>query len=672
MSSIKNIVKHENMSISQDQSLRAAVEKMYQNGEGAVVVVDDARVVGILTERDVVSLLDEQVSLELPVVGIAKKRIVSINYSRSTEYALHILIDNNIRRVVVVDDKGLFFGIVTQEMIINHLEGDHYRVNLKVSQVLSASARSIVTLPLQSCLEDAITKMHGKGIGSLLVVNSDEIAGIITERDLVRVISDHVPLSTLLEEIMSKPVVTVGIDDSVHSIVEIMNKKRIRRVLVLDVGGEPVGVIGNRDIIRNIKGNYALFIEKKLKHTKEAFSTINEAILELYNDSDHEIVEWGNEAALNAFGRKIMGKPITTLIDPELWSLFLNKLKEKNKVVDYKMRINKSVYLLTCMQNGGSLLLICKDVTEYEKRLQQGKDALRKQSEISQLLQNVMDQQQNIIIVTNGRRIIQANKVLCTFFQLGSTEEFSEQYNCICDLFIAHKEYFHLGRVGNGESWIEALSNIGEQQPIVSMIEQKSGEPKVFAVQVNRLDESSDFYVATFTDVTSLQIKSQENYHRATHDELTSIYNRAFFSDNLHHEMEMMRRYKSPLSLIMLDIDHFKKINDTYGHYAGDEVLKQLAASVSVILRKSDTFARWGGEEFVILLPSTTRIQAELIGENLRRQIEQLAFRDVDRVTASFGIVELLKDEEAKSLLVRADEALYEAKVNGRNIVVSR
>ncbi|MCH9740971.1 MAG: GGDEF domain-containing protein, partial [Epsilonproteobacteria bacterium] len=123
-------------------------------------------------------------------------------------------------------------------------------------------------------------------------------------------------------------------------------------------------------------------------------------------------------------------------------------------------------------------------------------------------------------------------------------------------------------------------------------------------------------------------------------------------------------------SIILFDIDYFKCINDTYGHNAGDKVLVELARLVNLGLRESDIFARWGGEEFVILSRYSTAHQAQLLASRLRKDIESYSFDIVKKMTCSFGVTQFKADDSKAQLFNRVDDALYEAKDNGRNQVV--
>lgn len=156
---------------------------------------------------------------------------------------------------------------------------------------------------------------------------------------------------------------------------------------------------------------------------------------------------------------------------------------------------------------------------------------------------------------------------------------------------------------------------------------------------------------------------------KATTDSLTKIANRSKFNEILTHEMERAERYKGELSLIMFDIDHFKNINDTYGHIKGDETLINLAEIVGNNIRKSDFFARWGGEEFTILVPHTSLDNAFDLAEKLRKLIKTSELLVDCQITCSFGVTHFKKGDTANSFTDRADKALYEAKESGRDRV---
>ncbi len=171
-------------------------------------------------------------------------------------------------------------------------------------------------------------------------------------------------------------------------------------------------------------------------------------------------------------------------------------------------------------------------------------------------------------------------------------------------------------------------------------------------------------------DVTELATYEQKLVEMNTKDMLTGIYNRRFLDTRLKEECDRHHRYSRPLSLMMIDIDFFKKVNDTYGHQCGDHILKAVAEKASSIIRKTDILARYGGEEFCCLLPETDAAAAEAVAENIRMQIEEMVSSfegNQVSVTISLGISGINGNDTPESLLKRADEALYEAKHSGRN-----
>ena len=153
-------------------------------------------------------------------------------------------------------------------------------------------------------------------------------------------------------------------------------------------------------------------------------------------------------------------------------------------------------------------------------------------------------------------------------------------------------------------------------------------------------------------------------------DVLTGLLNRRALEEYLKEEMSRFARIGSPFSVVMLDVDHFKNVNDTYGHNAGDDVLVKLGAVVLKIIRLTDRFGRWGGEEFILLLPQTQSEDASVLAERIRKQVAKTKYDNSDPVTVSLGVAEYKPDESLAMFLRRADDALYRAKEEGRNRVV--
>jgi diguanylate cyclase (GGDEF)-like protein len=161
----------------------------------------------------------------------------------------------------------------------------------------------------------------------------------------------------------------------------------------------------------------------------------------------------------------------------------------------------------------------------------------------------------------------------------------------------------------------------------------------------------------------------QQSEQNASHDELTGLWNRRMLNHRLEETIIRSRRLGVPFCLLMFDLDHFKRINDDYGHLVGDEVLREFAQVIKNRIRENDFLARWGGEEFVLILEATDVSRATVLAEELREAIFHHRFETVGALTVSIGLAECSPDDGANELLRRADQSLYFAKIEGRNRV---
>jgi diguanylate cyclase (GGDEF)-like protein/PAS domain S-box-containing protein len=225
---------------------------------------------------------------------------------------------------------------------------------------------------------------------------------------------------------------------------------------------------------------------------------------------------------------------------------------------------------------------------------------------------------------------------------------------------------------------LRTISNGGMFRAEDDVFTRKDGTLFPVAIVATPLQEAGQITgsVAAFQDITErkraageLKLLNEILARQATTDPLTGISNRLKFNDLLNAEIRRASRFGTPLSLIMFDIDHFKQINDSFGHYTGDTVLRELTGLVAQSVRVHDLFARWGGEEFMIMVTNTPADNARQFAEKLRLRIESREFTGNRRVTCSFGVVQLCVGDTDDSFTRRADDALYRAKTLGRNRV---
>ena len=283
-------------------------------------------------------------------------------------------------------------------------------------------------------------------------------------------------------------------------------------------------------------------------------------------------------------------------------------------------------------------------------------------------LRSILDFQENMILVIDDHKISSANKRFLEFFALSSLEELTEE-GCVSGYFMDGENYF---TPQDKNEWLGEIIKLEDEKRIVRM-SAISGVEKVFRIDIRSFFHNTKHYVVSFTDITQLQEYTYELQYQANHDNLTKLYNRQKFNEELDKEILRENRYQHRLSIVMFDIDDFKIINDTYGHDIGDIVLIKISEIVKHTVRSTDIVARWGGEEFMVLLPETSLDEAKTMAENVRTNVEAISFEEFDSpVTISLGITEYIVNKDNKdSLLKNVDLALYEAKGSGKNKVVA-
>lgn len=280
-------------------------------------------------------------------------------------------------------------------------------------------------------------------------------------------------------------------------------------------------------------------------------------------------------------------------------------------------------------------------------------------------LRQFIDTQRDPVLVTDGKTIDFANKAFYEFFEIDSLHLFNERFTSLTQLFIPHDDYFDSAQVNPQDpSWIHSFLKRPGHQQLVQMYNPQ-GQPITFRIAVNTFDD--DEFILSLNDISDTMAEQQHWKFRASHDPLTGVYNRAFFDRNASTIVQGFLRQQKCAGILFFDIDHFKSINDRFGHSVGDAVLKKATELIKQNIRESDYLIRWGGEEFVLLCPTQHPEGLDSLAEHLREIIEHAEFPEVNRITASFGGTCLQSEETIENALERADDALYYIKGHGRN-----
>ncbi|DAB38099.1 MAG: hypothetical protein A2023_02080 [Sulfuricurvum sp. GWF2_44_89] len=273
--------------------------------------------------------------------------------------------------------------------------------------------------------------------------------------------------------------------------------------------------------------------------------------------------------------------------------------------------------------------------------------------------QTILDAIPSPVIVTDGHRLIAANQTFLAYFHYANVAAFKREHECVCEYFEEGDTQEYLLPMVNDQRWSDYIFDHPHIHHKVKIT--MEGKTTIFEVKLSVLQfHEEKRFVVIFTDISSIQERSMT-------DPLTGVANRLHFTMVFEYAINIARRDQKPLGVIFFDIDHFKRVNDCFGHLIGDETLKRIAVLVKQRLRKSDIIARWGGEEFIILLPDTSLEETLSVAEIIRQTIEFESFPSVGQITCSFGIAALQKDESSEELLNRLDSLLYKAKEEGRN-----
>ncbi len=288
--------------------------------------------------------------------------------------------------------------------------------------------------------------------------------------------------------------------------------------------------------------------------------------------------------------------------------------------------------------------------------------ALEKSQQYIKTIQNQMELIDKNIIYSStdlDGNITEVSNAFCKISGFSKEQLLGKNHRIVRHPDMSEQKFAKLWQtITRGDTWHGEIKNRRK----------KGGEYWIDTMIYPRVDERGERvgYTAISHDITD---KKRVEELSVT-DQLTRLHNRMFLETSFHKEINRAKRYKYPFSVIMVDIDQFKEVNDTYGHDVGDNVLIIISELLANNIRETDIIGRWGGEEFLIICPHTHTSDAKILAEKLRSGIAIFPFNVVGNKSCSFGISEFdLEDEGYKEVVKRSDEALYRAKRNGRNRV---
>ena len=327
------------------------------------------------------------------------------------------------------------------------------------------------------------------------------------------------------------------------------------------------------------------------------------------------------------------------------------KFNQKNKRKDSTLYFTENKISLTFYKSRSIGVIVSTDVTE-KKRLEKEKE--ENQKRLNAMIEGVPSP---ALLVSKDNIIMNQNKAAEINFEFGIGMDF--------DSSILDEQTFSKKDLSEEKINTEQKNHEKEAHNNSKEIFYKS---RYWNLHIIKLGEDNLYY---FVDVTEYKEMENKLFEMAIKDELTGTFNRRYFTNKLKEETERSKRTGRAFSIIMLDLDDFKLINDKYGHCIGDVVLKSVVNSINDRLRKIDLLARWGGEEFMIILPETNIDNARFVANSILEKVSNIKIGNIPKVTASIGISEFNLSEDFKTLIKRADDKMYEAKRSGKNCAKS-
>jgi two-component system cell cycle response regulator len=346
----------------------------------------------------------------------------------------------------------------------------------------------------------------------------------------------------------------------------------------------------------------------------------------------------------------------------------IRKINNKVQVIVTTAHDDNDFFIQSIENNVNHFILKPIDLDQFLLAIQKSIYQIQLEKELTRqkkLTRAILDFQDNLIFVIENGEIVEFNQAFATFTGFASNQpSLLQKSKVIGNYFVEDPNYFY---PKDRERWLAEILAIEKNFAKVHWRSHKERDVIYFIKGAVIPDTNQVLFICT--DITGLEEERRKNEQLSIMDTLTNSFNRLKFEEILENEMSRAERYDHPFSVIMIDIDFSKAVNDSFGPQAGDEALITISTIVQQRIRESDTFARWGGEEFILLIPETDGQGAKSLAESIRSLVESFHFSNIDPVTCSFGIAEFSSGKTKKELILEVNQALTQSKNNGRNLV---
>lgn len=529
----------------------------------------------------------------------------------------------------------------------------------------------------ETSVADAAARMSENRNSSILVHDGDSIVGIWTENDALRQELAPEGFETPIRDVMSKPVATIDQKTTVTDAAVQFKRQGFRHYVVVDSDGNACGLITQSDLV--INHGVEWFMRLQPVHTAlsgetpsvDANVSISEAAGRMYATgqdavivydssgtpgilTERDVVRYIGERQGHAAAWRMATRPITTVAHDA--SLF----HARNLMLEHRFRHLGVVDANGALQNLIGFTAILETIEhgyieELEVALAERDAALQASEERYRAL---VELSPDAIAVHRDHCILFINPAGAHLLGADDPQQVVGRY---------FDEFIH-PYSAEDQSALAGLQHDNVSLPREERLTRLDGrriDVELTARSIRYNDEPA--WQVIMRNITRRKDLENELRRLATTDQLTGVHNRQHFESHLEQAVGESMRYGRPLALLMLDLDHFKRVNDAHGHDEGDVILQRVADRLNQSLRDTDILARWGGEEFMVLAPEVEAEGAKRLADKLRSCVQEVPVKGDGVITTSVGVAEHRADEDRQLLLKRVDNALYAAKSAGRD-----
>lgn len=676
---VADYMKTEVLTCAADTPLAEAARRMRVTGCGSIIVVGtDGKPLGIWTERDAAHLdLANPEQLDSPIESAMSSPVFTIALQAEAGEAILAMQENHLRHLVVVDAQGVMRGILSRTDLALHCGVGPFMRLRSVGEVLGGGFLSI---PGNLPLSEAARSMAERGCDAAIVEGPDCPLGILTERDVLRMIANRDTQVSSCKA-ASHPLQTISSARSLLDARQMLVEGHFRHLGVTGSNGALIGLLSLNEILELIEHDYTAELMAALRQRDEeqriAATAFERTTPMMLCDTDGRILRVNpaftkltGYSALDAVGQRPSILK-SGLHDEAFYAAFWQVLTEEGRWAGemWNRRKNGEIYPEWLVVN--SVKDVRGRLTHFVASLEDLTEKNDSQNRL-RLAASVFEHARECIMVTDKHgNLIEVNAAFSdvTGYSRGDVIGKSPAFLCqaLDDANVFDKILPGLDEKGHwqGEIWQR----------------RKNGEVYAALLKISAVPGTGEgvlYYVCLFSDITPQKERESRLERLAHYDVLTGLPNRRLLDDRLNVALAHHRRRHEGMAVCLLDLDAFKPVNDSYGHAAGDQLLKTIAERIKDAVREEDTVARLGGDEFVLLL----------MGVATREACEEVLYRALASVSqavdigggqtvfvgCSIGVVWLAGDvegtPEGRLLLEQADYALYAAKSAGKGCFV--